>query len=50
MLATGSIDIRILRTDASGRAELIAIDGERRITVKGWDFKIIVGRALVGTC
>jgi stage II sporulation protein D len=38
--------ISILRTDASGRAELIAIDGSRRMTVKGWDFKIIVGRAL----
>lgn len=38
--------VRVLRQDASGRAELIAIEGERRVTVKGWDFKIIVGRAL----
>jgi stage II sporulation protein D len=38
--------ISILRTDASGRAEVIAIDGSRRLIVKGWDFKIIVGRAL----
>ena len=38
--------VSILRTDATGRAELIAIEGNRRITVKGWDFKIIVGRAL----
>jgi stage II sporulation protein D len=38
--------ISILRTDASGRAEVIAIEGSRRVTVKGWDFKIIVGRAL----
>ncbi len=40
------IDVRVLRTDASGRAELISVEGNRRITVKGWDFKIIVGRAL----
>ena len=40
------VNVSVLRTDASGRAELIAIEGNRRITVKGWDFKIIVGRAL----
>src|SRR6266498_2761735 len=40
------VDVRILRKDASGRAELISVEGNRRITVKGWDFKIIVGRAL----
>ncbi|HEV2826194.1 MAG TPA: SpoIID/LytB domain-containing protein, partial [Pyrinomonadaceae bacterium] len=38
--------VTILRTDASGRAELIAIEGNRRVTVSGWDFKIIVGRVL----
>ena len=38
--------VGVLRTDESGRAELIAIEGNRRVTVKGWDFKIIVGRAL----
>jgi stage II sporulation protein D len=38
--------VSVVRTDASGRAELIAIDGERRLTISGWDFKIIVGRAL----
>lgn len=38
--------IRVQRVDASGRAELIALEGDRRITIKGWDFKIIVGRAL----
>jgi len=38
--------VSVLRTDASGRAELIAIDGDRRLTLSGWDFKIIVGRAL----
>src|SRR6185295_1900904 len=40
------LSVRVQRTDASGRAELIAIEGNRRVTVKGWDFKIIVGRAL----
>ena len=40
------VGVRVLRQDASGRAELITIEGERRLTVKGWDFKIIVGRAL----
>ena len=40
------VSVRVLRHDASGRAELIDIEGERRLTVKGWDFKIIVGRAL----
>ncbi|HSS20656.1 MAG TPA: SpoIID/LytB domain-containing protein [Pyrinomonadaceae bacterium] len=39
-------NLNILRTDATGRAELIAIEGNRRLTVSGWDFKIIVGRAL----
>jgi len=38
--------VQVLRYDASGRAEIIAVEGERRLTVKGWDFKIIVGRAL----
>ncbi len=38
--------LSVRRTDSSGRAELIEIEGNRRITVKGWDFKIIVGRAL----
>ncbi len=40
------LGVRVLRTDMSGRAELIALEGARRVTVKGWDFKIIVGRAL----
>ncbi|HEY0406449.1 MAG TPA: SpoIID/LytB domain-containing protein, partial [Pyrinomonadaceae bacterium] len=34
------------RRDATGRAELITLEGARRRTVRGWDFKIIVGRAL----
>ncbi len=40
------VNVSVVRQDASGRAELIAIEGNRRKTVKGWDFKIIVGRAL----
>ena len=40
------LDVSVSRTDASGRAELITVEGNRRITIKGWDFKIIVGRAL----
>jgi SpoIID/LytB domain protein len=40
------LDVTVSRTDASGRAELITVAGNRRITVKGWDFKIIIGRAL----
>jgi stage II sporulation protein D len=40
------LDVRVYRRDESGRAELITINGDRQLTVKGWDFKIIVGRAL----
>jgi SpoIID/LytB domain protein len=40
------VNVSVLRTDASGRAELIALEGNRRVAIKGWDFKIIVGRAL----
>ena len=36
-------NVAVSRRDASGRAELITIDGARRRTVNGWDFKIIVG-------
>ncbi len=39
-------NIKVVRVDASGRAELIELEGNRRVTVKGWDFKIIVGRTL----
>jgi stage II sporulation protein D (peptidoglycan lytic transglycosylase) len=38
--------IVITRKDATGRAELISIEGERRRQVRGWAFKLIVGRAL----
>ena len=39
-------EVTVARRDATGRAELITIEGEHRRTVSGWDFKIIVGRAL----
>jgi SpoIID/LytB domain protein len=39
-------DIVVTKRDATGRAELIAIEGERRRLVRGWEFKIVVGRAL----
>ncbi len=45
--AGGSLtNVSVSRRDVSGRAELITIDGARRRTVRGWDFKIVVGRAL----
>jgi stage II sporulation protein D (peptidoglycan lytic transglycosylase) len=36
----------ISKRDETGRAEFITLEGERHKTVRGWDFKIIVGRAL----
>lgn len=39
-------EVRILKRDATGRAELMELSGERRRSIRGWDFKIIVGRAL----
>jgi len=39
-------DVRVVKRDATGRAETIALEGERRRTLRGWDFKIIVGRTL----
>jgi stage II sporulation protein D len=38
--------IAITKRDVTGRAEIISIEGERRRQVRGWDFKLIVGRAL----
>src|ERR1700752_3409620 len=34
------------KRDATGRAEFVSIQGERRREVSGWDFKIVVGRKL----
>jgi stage II sporulation protein D len=39
-------DVVVARRDATGRAELITLEGERRKTLRGWDFKLIVGRVL----
>jgi SpoIID/LytB domain protein len=36
----------ISKRDATGRAEFITLEGEHRKIVRGWDFKIIVGRVL----
>ena len=38
--------VRVLRRDRTGRAELVEVSGDRRRTLRGWDFKIIVGRTL----
>jgi len=39
-------ELTVVRYDQTGRAELIEIVGDRRRTVTGWEFKLIVGRAL----
>jgi SpoIID/LytB domain protein len=36
----------VSKRDETGRAEFITLEGEYRKTVRGWDFKIIVGRVL----
>jgi stage II sporulation protein D len=38
--------VRVIRRDRTGRAELVEVAGDRRRTLRGWDFKIIVGRTL----
>ncbi|MGZ8843949.1 MAG: SpoIID/LytB domain-containing protein, partial [Pyrinomonadaceae bacterium] len=38
--------VLITKRDETGRAEFITLEGERPKTVRGWDFKIIVGRVL----
>ncbi|MDQ5839535.1 MAG: hypothetical protein M3379_22385, partial [Acidobacteriota bacterium] len=38
--------VRVLRRDHTGRAELVEVSGEGRKRLRGWDFKIIVGRTL----
>ena len=39
-------DITVQRRDETGRAQLITINGDREVRISGWEFKIIVGRAL----
>lgn len=36
----------VSQRDETGRAEFIMLEGEQRKIVRGWDFKIIVGRVL----
>jgi stage II sporulation protein D len=38
--------VRVVRRDRTGRAELVEVAGARRRRLRGWDFKIIVGRTL----
>ena len=38
--------VSVTRRDATGRAELVELRGETRRLLRGWDFKIIVGRSL----
>ncbi len=38
--------VTVSKRDETGRAEFITVDGEHRKSVRGWDFKIIVGRVL----
>jgi hypothetical protein len=40
------VSINVTKRDATGRAEAITIEGARRRLVRGWDFKLIVGRVL----
>jgi stage II sporulation protein D len=40
------VSIAVSRRDATGRAETLTIEGARRRLVRGWDFKLIVGRVL----
>ncbi len=40
------VNLVVRSYDRSGRVESIAIEGERRQILRGWDFKLIVGRAL----
>jgi stage II sporulation protein D len=39
-------DLSVAKFDETGRAELITIAGDQKRTVNGWEFKLIVGRAL----
>ncbi|HKR13422.1 MAG TPA: SpoIID/LytB domain-containing protein [Pyrinomonadaceae bacterium] len=39
-------DVSVAKFDETGRAELISIAGDQKRTINGWEFKLIVGRAL----
>ena len=38
--------VLVSKRDETGRAEFITLEGAQRKTIRGWDFKIIVGRVL----
>lgn len=38
--------VSVSKRDETGRAEFVTLEGEQRKVVRGWDFKIIVGRVL----
>ena len=39
-------NVLVSKRDETGRAEFVTLEGEHRKTLRGWDFKIIVGRVL----
>jgi len=39
-------DVSVEHYDQSGRAEVISVVGDRRRRINGWEFKLILGRAL----
>jgi stage II sporulation protein D len=39
-------ELTVAKRDQTGRAELVSIVGSQRRVINGWDFKLIVGRAL----
>ena len=39
-------NVTVTSRDRTGRVEFLVLEGERQRTVRGWDFKMIVGRAL----
>ena len=39
-------EISVSKHDRTGRAEIVTLVGDRRRTISGWEFKLIVGRAL----
>ncbi|HEU5133291.1 MAG TPA: SpoIID/LytB domain-containing protein, partial [Pyrinomonadaceae bacterium] len=39
-------NVSVARYDQTGRAEIVSLAGDQRKTISGWEFKLIVGRAL----
>lgn len=39
-------ELTVTRRDQTGRAELVSISGDQKRVISGWEFKLIVGRAL----